>query len=124
EQRVVRQRGGVDLNYRGEGLRASVGLDVQDERLAYAQAGPRAFEVERSFLSLLPSARLRLDLSERRHLDLSYRASTRTPGVTQLRDVVDDRNPLLVTTGNPDLRPSATHGLSLRYRAARPEAGT
>jgi uncharacterized membrane protein YgcG len=118
DQRVVAQRGGAELQYRGEGLRASIGVDVQNERLVYRQDGPRAFSVDRSTFSVLPSAQLRLDLSEAANLDLTARTSTRAPSVSQLRDVVDATNPLLVTAGNPDLRSGTQYGLDARFRAS------
>ena len=124
ERRSVTQRAGLDVRYRGERVRASAGVELQDERLGVEQAGPRPFTVDRSYLSVLPTARLNVSLSERRSLDLSYRASTSTPGVRQLRDVVDATNPLLVTAGNPDLRPSTSHRASLRFRSTDPSAGS
>jgi hypothetical protein len=117
EQDVVSQRAGLSYRYRREGLNATVGLDVQNETLSYTQDGPRAFAVDRSTLSFLPSARLRLDLSETSTLDLTARTQTRAPSVTQLRDVVDDTNPLLVTAGNPDLRTATQAGLDARFRS-------
>ncbi len=62
------QRGGVSYRYGGQGreaLSAQVGLDVQHERLAGDQVSASPFEVDRTFWSILPSARLRLPLSER-----------------------------------------------------------
>lgn len=121
---IVRQRGGVTYRYQSERVRGSVGVDLQNEQLQYDQAGPRPFAIERSYFSVLPSANLRLNLSEGSNLNLSYRPSTSAPGVNQLRDQVDDSNPLLVTSGNPDLRPSASHRLIGRFRMTRPGAGS
>ena len=39
----------------------------------------------------------------------------RSPTVLQLQQVVDNSNPLLLTTGNPDLIPSYTHTFVARY---------
>jgi hypothetical protein len=44
-----------------------------------------------------------------------YRASTNFPSVSQLQDVVNNSNPLYVSSGNPDLKQSYTHFLSGRY---------
>ncbi|HEX8386081.1 MAG TPA: TonB-dependent receptor, partial [Rubricoccaceae bacterium] len=118
DQRVVAHRGGAELQYRGEGVRASVGVDLQNEQLTYSQDGPRAFSVDRSTFSVLPSAQLRIDLSEAANLDLTARTQTRAPSVSELRDVVDATNPLLVTAGNPDLRTGTQYGLNARFRAS------
>jgi hypothetical protein len=44
-----------------------------------------------------------------------YRASTNFPSVTQLQDVINNSNPLYVSSGNPNLKQSYTHFLSGRY---------
>ena len=58
------------------------------------------------------------------HLDITvqgkvqgvfYRASTNFPSISQLQDVVNNSNPLSVSSGNPDLRQAYTHFLSGRY---------
>lgn len=123
EGRVITQRGGASYQYRTERFSASAGLDLQHERLRYEQTGRRAFEVDRSYLSLLPNATVQVDLSKTANLRLSYRPSTSTPGANQLRDVIDDENPLLITTGNPDLQTSTTHRVDLRLRTTRRDAG-
>jgi len=124
DQRVTTHGGGLDLNYRTEGLRLSAGLDAEAEWLDYTQAGPQPFTVDRRTVSLLPSASAHYEVTDNTSLDLRYRARTRTPGVTQLRDVVDDTNALLVRAGNPDLQTAREHTLDLRVRATKPEAGS
>lgn len=124
DQRVMTQRGGLDVTYRTERLRLAAGLDAEVERLDYEQSGGRAFAVDRTTTSLLPSASARVELTDDTDLDLRYRSRTRTPGVTQLRDVVDDTNALLVTAGNPDLETAREHTLDLRFRSTQPTAGS
>ncbi len=124
DQRVVTHRGGADLSYRTDRVRLRAGLDAEREALAYDQGGPRPFSVDRTTVSLLPSANARLELTDNADLDLRYRARTRTPSVTQLRDVVDDTNALLVTAGNPDLATAREHTVDLRFRSTQPEAGS
>lgn len=124
DQRVVAHRVGADLQRRSETVTGTVGLSVEHERLAFEQGGPRAFDVDRTTTSLLPSARVEVEVSERSSVNVSYRSSTDTPRPTQLRDVADDSNPLLVVGGNPDLRTARDHSAYLRFRTAAPEAGT
>lgn len=124
DQRVVTQRGGVDVRYNTERLRLSAGLDGEYQSLTYDQGGPLPFAVDRTTTSFLPSLSARYEITEEADLDLRYRSSTRTPGVTQLRSIVDDSNPLLVTTGNPDLETAREHRVDLRLRATQPQAGS
>lgn len=50
-----------------------------------------------------------------------YRAITRPPTITQLQDVVDNSNPLLLTSGNSDLSESYSHTLTARYSITMPQ---
>jgi hypothetical protein len=97
---------------------------VQHERLEAEQLLPTAFTVDRSYWSVLPSARLRFGIGEAGRVNLDYRARTQTPSASQLQDVIDNRNPLLLTTGNPDLQPSTTHTLRARFNRTDAAGGS
>ena len=126
-QQSVIQRGGVSYRYGGRGrdvLSAQFGVDLQHERLQGEQTAATAFEVDRTFWSVLPSARLRVPLAEGQRLDLDYRARTQTPSATQLQNVVDNSNPLLLTSGNPDLAPATTHSVRARFNGTDAQGGS
>ncbi|OZC03843.1 outer membrane beta-barrel protein [Rubricoccus marinus] len=124
EQQSFVQRGGVSLRTGSREANGQIGFDLQHERLEGEQLAPEAFTVDRSFWSFLPSARARITLSEGKRLDLNYRASTRTPSANQLSSLVDNSNPLLLTTGNPDLDPSTTHSLRARFNSTDAAGGS
>lgn len=116
------QRGGLSYRTGGEGrdaLSAQIGVDLQHERLEGEQAAAAPFSVDRTFWPVLPSARLRLPLAAGQRLDLDYRARTQTPSAMQLQDLVDNSNPLLLTSGNPALSPATTHALCFHYTDAQ-----
>ena len=127
EQQSAVQRGGISYRYGGRGrdaLSAQLGVDVQNERLEGEQTAATSFEVARTFWSVLPSARLRLPLGDGQRIDLDYRARTATPTATQLQNVVDNSNPLLLTAGNPDLAQATTHALRARFNGTDPQGGS
>ena len=62
-----------------------------------------------------PYARLRFKMSKTRSLQLNYRANTSQPSMTQLQPVADNSNPLRIVQGNPNLKPSFTQRVNLRY---------
>jgi len=62
-------------------------------------------------------------IGNRENFRMYYQTATRAPSVTQLQDVVDNSNPLLLTTGNPELKQSYTHTLLSRYSITTPEEG-
>ncbi len=126
-QQSMVQRGGVSYRYSAGGrdaLSAQIGVDVQNERLQGEQTATTSFDVDRTFWSVLPSARLRLPLGEGQRIDLDYRARTQTPSARQLQSVVDNSNPLLLSSGNPDLDLATTHSLRARFNGTDPEGGS
>lgn len=50
------------------------------------------------------------------YIQLNYRFYRDYPGMTQLLDITDDRNPLYIVKGNPDLRPSWTHNVNTQFQ--------
>jgi hypothetical protein len=53
-----------------------------------------------------------------------YRTNTNAPSISQLQNIVDNSNPLLLRTGNPDLRQDYTHSLMVRYGKTGGTKGT
>ncbi len=117
------QRGGLDLQWRKDAWRVSVGLDAQHEKLTGDRVFPTPFAVEETYTSILPSAQISYQKSRTNSLRLFYRTSTSTPSVGQLQDVVDVSNPLFLSTGNPDLNPSYAHRVFARYNNTDPAGG-
>lgn len=62
-----------------------------------------------------PFLRLRWKFSSQRSLMANYRARTSQPSMTQLQPVADISDPLNIKVGNPDLKPSFTQSLMVRF---------
>ncbi len=107
-------RGGLTYRRNQDPLGLSVGVDLQRSQLdgEILDAGAT---VDRSYLHLLPSATLSYALSQSRNVELRYQATTREPSLRELQPVVDNRDPLNVYVGNPDLQPEYTHSVNARY---------
>ena len=71
---------------------------------------------------LSPYARLRFKLSKTRNLAFDYRARHNEPSLTQLQPVADVSNPLRIVVGNPDLKPTFTQRVNLRFNDFNQEA--
>ena len=114
---VFRHNGSVTYQQDiGERFEVQLGIEVQNERLLGDQTYPVAFDLDRSFFSVLPEIELEYEIEDKLDLDLDYRARTSTPSVSQLQDVIDNTNPLFLSTGNPELEPSYRHNIRLRAR--------
>jgi len=121
---VVQQRGGISVQRRiDDRYSIQLGLEIQNERLIGDQTYPVDFRLDRSFLSFLPEAEIEFEFGEALDLDIDYRTRTNTPSVSQLQDVVDNTNPLFLSSGNPDLEPSYSHTISVRGRRGDRRAG-
>lgn len=107
-------RGGVTYRDNREPLQLSAGLDVQRSVLDGEVAGAGA-PIDRSYVHLLPSATLSYEFPSGPRLNLQYRTSTREPSLRQLQPVVDNRDPLDLYVGNPDLQPEFGHSLNARF---------
>ncbi|MFD2785296.1 TonB-dependent receptor [Hymenobacter rubripertinctus] len=121
QSRYLTNSGELSYRYQNQDLQWSVGAEVQHAQLRSDQEFPRPGQTQRSFLNLLPNARLRYNFSKQQNLRLTYRTSTNPPSVSQLQEVVNNSNPLQLTTGNPNLRQENRQNLFLRYSAAVPE---
>jgi hypothetical protein len=68
-------------------------------------------EYSKSFTSILPQLTLRY----KNRLTIHYKTETALPSMEQLRDRVDDTNPLFLRIGNPSLKQSYTNNLNISY---------
>ena len=108
----------VGVNYRlgqSRDEQLSVGANFQTSKLQSQRIFPTATSVNQSFTNVLPNLMWRKKLSANVNVRVFYRASTNFPSVTQLQDVVNNNNPLYVSSGNPALKQSYTHFLAGRY---------
>ena len=70
---------------------------------------------KRSVFNWSPQLNFRYRFSKVKQLRIQYNGSTSQPSMTQLLPVTDDSNPLNITMGNPDLKPSYTQNFRLFY---------
>jgi hypothetical protein len=110
------QNGGVSYRVGDRDNSFSVGLNYQHAVLDGQQTFPYQADVHRSFSNLLPNLRLQKKLSAKSSIRLFYRTRTNAPGVTQLQDVVNIRNVLFPSVGNPNLLQDYNHTIVARYQ--------
>lgn len=81
---------------------------------------PATFTLDRSYQSVLPFFTFNDNLANHRNLRVTISTAVRTPTIGQLQNVVDNSNPLALTTGNPDLAPAYNEALIARYSTTDP----
>ncbi|HEX8425163.1 TonB-dependent receptor [Hymenobacter sp.] len=124
KSRYLTNAGGLTYRYQNKELQWMVGASVQHAQLRSDQEFPRPAITERTFLNVLPNAMLRYNFSRQQNLRIFYRVNTNPPSISQLQEVVNNSNPLQLTTGNPDLRQATQHNFNIRYSSAVPEKST
>ncbi|WP_420633039.1 outer membrane beta-barrel family protein [Candidatus Palauibacter sp.] len=108
-------RGGFRFNRTSEAGRLVLGLRVQNSDL-HGTILDRDETIANGYTHILPNADYRLQVSDTRTVNFRYSTSTREPRMTDLQPFVDNRDPLRIRMGNPDLRPEYTHRLRGEYR--------
>ncbi|MDB5263741.1 MAG: hypothetical protein JWQ14_3024 [Adhaeribacter sp.] len=116
----ITQEAEAGYRYNTEKLKLQLDASYQQATLKNEQEFPIAADLNRSFHSILPSARLEYKFSPSSNLEFNYRASTSAPAVGQLQDVIDYSNPLQVRMGNPNLNQSYQNWSRLQYRSHNP----
>src|SRR5439155_11107896 len=114
------QSAGLGYAARRKGLRLVVNLAVQRSTLRAERILPSPLTVRQTRWDALPSFLLNQRLPDHRNLRLSWTTSTKLPNITQLQDVVDDANPLVLGVGNPELDPQYVQTFLCRYSATDP----
>jgi hypothetical protein len=107
----------ANINYRigSRDNMFSIGLSYKITELNSEQVFPMVTTVNKSFYNLLPNIMWRKKLSAKSNLRLSYRANTNTPSIGQLQNVINNTNPLFLTTGNTELKQQLANTASARY---------
>lgn len=108
-------RGGMGYRIRAERITFNVGVDAMATDMHSEQTYPYTITVERSFANVLPYAMMMFRPDKNTRLRLNYRTNTRTPSITQLQTVIDNSDPLKLSTGNLSLEQGYQHNLSLNF---------
>jgi hypothetical protein len=73
------------------------------------------FIIKRNYNNLLPFVRLSYHFNKASDLRMHFSASTKIPTISQLSPVVNNSNPLQITTGNPGLGQELNYSIFTRF---------
>lgn len=79
-------------------------------------------DLSQKVMNYAPMAQFNYRWNRQKNLRINYDGTTDQPTVEQLSPVRDISNPLNVVYGNPDLKPSFTHALRVRYMDFDPKS--
>ena len=123
ESTYTTHRPGVSYRYRTENLNASVGVDYQIALLDGMNNDSKV-SVNKSFTNTLPNLMVMYKISKQTNLRLNYRSNTNAPSVSQLQNITDYSNPLLISKGNPNLKQEYSHNMFMRFSTSNAEKAT
>ena len=124
DSRYVVHRAGIGYRHRIDQSNVLVALNFQHSTLDGSQVFPSPTDIRKTYSGLQPMANVQIQFSRGQRLMAMYRTSTGTPSISQLQDVVDNSNPLFLSTGNSELREYFTHMLTVRYTSVDVEQGS
>jgi hypothetical protein len=101
--------------YKTSKLNLNAGITYQFAELKGNTSFPFIDSTRKTFNSVLPNVMFNYKFSPLANLRIFYRASTNAPSTTQLQRVIDNSNPLLLTTGNPQLKQEYRHFAMSRF---------
>lgn len=99
---------------------AGVSLQPQHTNLSYKQ-GNFMTDTVRNVFNFAPNVDMRIRFSKVSQLRFTYRGSSSQPSMENLLPIVDNSNPMNIRVGNPGLKPSFAHNLSLFYNTFNAE---
>lgn len=106
-----------------ESYNFSVGFDAYPQHtvLNYKYMGKEYPEIKRTVFNMAPRTNLRWNFDKHTNLRIRYQGRTSQPSMTDLLDIKDDSNPMYITKGNPNLKPSFSHSVNFNFNMYKPE---
>jgi len=111
----ITHRIGTGYLYQTEKTNLNAGITYQYASLDGNTSFPLVDSTHRYFNNVLPNLMFNYKFTKLTNLRIVYRASTNAPSVSQLQKVIDNSNPLLLSTGNPSLEQEIRHFTNARF---------
>ena len=119
----ISQRIRINFKSQREKYNYTVGLNIDPSyRSSENFVGDKTLErYSRNVLNISPNAQFNYLFSKRSNLRVLYNGRVSQPSMSQLREVEDLSDMPNITVGNPNLKPTYTNNLSVRFQNFIPE---
>lgn len=110
----ILHQGGAIVNYKTSKTTLNFGTKVSEvsfDQQNFYTGGT----LNRSFFNWRPQVNLRYKLAAQKNLGFNYNGSTEQPSIDQIQPIRINTDPLNITVGNPNLKPSFRHNISVNY---------
>ena len=116
EIETITHKAGIAYRLNEKNYSLNINLNYQEQSLNGQNDYFNDFViVNKPFSAVLPSIVFNYKFSKKSNININYQTSTSMPSVFQLQNFINNTNPLLLTTGNPNLQQQYTQNISLRY---------
>lgn len=122
ENRYLQQQSGIGYRFNNKKFRIFTSLDYEVSKLNSDRLFPGFENTQRTFVNWIPRAVINYNLSKQTNIRIDYRASTDAPSIRQLQSLIDNRNPIQIFAGNPDLVQEYQQRLFARIRRVDTES--
>jgi hypothetical protein len=120
EQDLSRLTSSIAYIWHDSTVRISSGLQFQAADLSGRSTFPSTTSTSKVFRNVLPWVSFTFNSMDDGYAEAGYSMTTDLPTITQMQNVLDNSNPLLLSIGTPDLRQSVTHTLRGFYHTSIP----
>lgn len=124
ESRYMTHEAELSYRFQVKQFNLNTGVSYQLANLDNNRTYPFRYDMSRNFNSVLFNAWGMFRFSQTDNLRFFYRTNTNAPTITQLQDVLDNSNPLQLTTGNPNLNQTYQHFFNIRFSSVDMQAGS
>lgn len=114
---------GPGYNYQRDKFNLTMRVIGQYSTLDNQQEFPFRDSIYRSFKNVLPFMWVQYRINRDKNFRMVYRTSVDAPSVSQLQNVINNTNPLLLSTGNPNLKQTYSHFVWGRMSLSSIESG-
>ena len=114
ESNFIYNRLGANIRFNEKKYNFSTGLSFQHANLN----GKMLLldeNIAKTFQNVLPNMHFNYDFQQTQHLRFDYETNFQEPNINQLAPITDNRDPLNIYIGNPDLKPEYAHRFTLNY---------
>lgn len=113
---------GAILNYKYKKAIINFGTKLSD--VVFSQTDEFTGDVlKRDFVNWLPQAMFQYRFSQQQSFTFNYYGNTTQPTINQIQPVLVNTDPLNITIGNPELKPSFTNRFSMNYNSYQAISG-
>jgi hypothetical protein len=118
----VSNQGGAIFNYINNKSTVNFGTKVTNVRFKQENLYDNS-TFNRTFINWNPQFNYRYKFSQQKSTAFYYSGYNTQPTITQIQPILVNTDPLNLTLGNPDLKPSFTHNFSVNYNSYKMLSG-